>query len=314
MEVAPQNKLDHILTKLKQEKNLDDNMKTDLYKHLYQVIQQIMQYHQDDGMDKFEQVSNTVKKTNLRIQDPKFDYEINSGSKAGQKSMSNREAIDLVQKAKLLIKEKYDADVSYEDRQLIAKAEKYNLPNIVEEMKMLEWAGINFGEDTIYILQKSLKRLAVLSGATSIKFFGKIFGSQKDYWIAQGTIVGEEEKSKNPLKEKRGEGTNTHIFWVTENLLKDWIQLPDAEPLHIEVSKQIKHIFTGDLNATIDSCPPFPGKERHLLRSQLARITHATQICPKGLYELDEETNEYKLAGEVPQELEALKSMESWAH
>lgn len=104
-------------------------------------------------------------------------------------------------------------------------------------MKMLEWAGINFGEDIIYILQKSLKRLAVLSGATSVRFFGKIFGRQRDYWIAQGTIVGEEEKSKNPMKEKRGEGANTHIFWVTENLLKDWIQLPDAEPLQIEVSK-----------------------------------------------------------------------------
>ena len=51
-----------------------------------------------------------------------------------------------------------------------------------------------------------------------------------------------------------------------------------------------------------------------MLRSQLARITHATQICPKGLYELDEETNVYKLAGEVPQELEALKSLETWAH
>ena len=89
-------------------------------------------------------------------------------------------------------------------------------------------------------------------------------------------MVGEEERSKNPMIEKRGEGANTHVFWVTENLLKDWIQLPDAEPLQIEVSKQIKHIFTGDLNASIDSCPPFPGKERHLLRSQLARITHAT--------------------------------------
>lgn len=152
----------------------------------------------------------------------------------------------------------------------------------------------------MYILQKSLKRLAVLSGASSVKFFGKIFGTQRDYWIAQGTIVGEEEKSKNPRIEKRGEGANTHVFWVTENLLKDWIQLPDAEPLQIEVSKQIKHIFTGDLNASIDSCPPFPGKERHLLRSQLARITHATQICPKGLYEPDEETGAIKMAGEVP--------------
>ena len=29
-------------------------MKSDLYRHLYQVIQQIIQYHQYDGMDKFE--------------------------------------------------------------------------------------------------------------------------------------------------------------------------------------------------------------------------------------------------------------------
>jgi hypothetical protein len=49
---------------------------------------------------------------------------------------------------------------------------------------MLNWAGVNFGEDTIYMIQKSLKRLAVMSGAQNLKFFGKIFGSEKDYWIA----------------------------------------------------------------------------------------------------------------------------------
>lgn len=76
----------------------------------------------------------------------------------------------------------------------------------------------------------------------------------------------------------------------------------------------IKHVFTGNLNANIDSCPPFPGKERHLLRAQLARITHAAQICPKGLYELDDDTQEYKLTGEVPQDMEALKSLEGWGH
>lgn len=198
-------------------------MTSDLYRHLYQVIQQIIQYHQYDGMDLFEQVSNTVKKTNLMIKDPKFDYEINAGTPVSTNSMTNREAFDLIQKAKMLIKEKYDADVSIEDRKLIAKSEKYILPNIVDEMKMLEWAGINFGQDNVYILQKSLKRLATLSGASSVRFFGKIFGTQRDYWIAQGTIVGEEEKSKNPMIEKRGQGANTHVFWVTENLLKDWI-------------------------------------------------------------------------------------------
>jgi hypothetical protein len=42
---------------------------------------------------------------------------------------------------------------------------------------MFEWAGIDFGDDNIFYLQKSIKRLAVLSGATKLKFFGKIYGT-----------------------------------------------------------------------------------------------------------------------------------------
>ena len=102
---------------------------------------------------------------------------------------------------------------------------------------MLEWAGVDFGEDNVYILQKSLKKLAILSGASSVFFFGKIFGTEKDYWIAQGTIKGEEEKIRNPVQEKRGNGANTHVFWVTDNLLQDWIQLPDAVPDQIAQSR-----------------------------------------------------------------------------
>ena len=153
MEVADaQHKLQQIVDQLKAEKNLHDNVKSDLYKHLYQVIQQIIQYHQYDGMDKFEQVSNTVKRTNLNIKDPKFDYEINASAASGKPSMTNSEAIELVNKAKLLIKESFDNGVSVEDKSLISRGEKVNIPNIVEEMAMLEWAGINFGEDNIYIL------------------------------------------------------------------------------------------------------------------------------------------------------------------
>ena len=77
----------------------------------------------------------------------------------------------------------------------------------------------------------------------------------------------------------------------------------------------IKRAFTGNLNASIDSCPPFPGKERHLLRAQIARITHATEICPKGLFEIDEETQEVKMAEEPPVlGVEEAKSLEAWGH
>jgi len=63
-------------------------------------------------------------------------------------------------------------------------------------------------------------------------------------------------------------------------------------------ARKIKHIFTGDLNATFHSNPSFPGKERHLLRAQLARIFAATAIVPKGLFEIDEETQQMKFAEE----------------
>lgn len=81
------------------------------------------------------------------------------------------------------------------------------------------------------------------------------------------------------------------------------------------VAREIKHTLSGNLNAQINCCPPFPGKERHLLRAQLARISHATEMCPKGLYEIDEETQEVKLAEEfaIPG-TEELKSLEAWGH
>jgi hypothetical protein len=34
------------------------------------------------------------------------------------------------------------------------------LPNFVEQAECLEWAGIGFGEETTFLIQKSLKRLA----------------------------------------------------------------------------------------------------------------------------------------------------------
>ena len=73
---------------------------------------------------------------------------------------------------------------------------------------MLEWGGVNFGADIVFMLQKSLKRLAVLSGANGLKMFGKIYGTQKDYWIVQGQLSGAEEKTVLAQQEPRGQGVN----------------------------------------------------------------------------------------------------------
>jgi hypothetical protein len=106
-----------------------------------------------------------------------------------------------------------------------------------------------------------------MSGADRIRFAGKILGSHRDYWVAAGALNEPEETNSDPAIEKRGSGVNHLVYWVTDNLLGDWIQLPDCNPSHIVAARRIKHIMTGDLNAEVNSNPKFPGKERHFLRA-----------------------------------------------
>ena len=118
--------------------------------------------------------------------------------------------------------------------------------------------------------------------------------------------------------EARGKGVNETVFWVTHNLLGDWIQLPDCRPEHIIQARKIKHMFTGNLNAEVDTNPPFNGKERHLLRAQLARIFHATAMVPKGLFVMDEGENgtqEVKFSEDYqPQKTDELRDIKNWAN
>jgi radial spoke head protein 4/6 len=190
---------------------------------------------------------------------------------------------------KNLVNEHSNQD-SLQDRSILTRNNNCVIDNFSEHAEALEWAGISFGEDQTVLIQKSLKRLARETGASQLKFFGKVFGRSADYWVAQGVLNQVEEAPLSKSQEPRGQGTNATVFWVTNNVMSDWIQLPDAQPEHIVASRHIAFMLTGKLNSELDTNPPFPGKERHYLRAQLARIQHTCEIIPKGLFEIDEET------------------------
>lgn len=67
-------------------------------------------------------------------------------------------------------------------------------------------------------------------------------------------------------------------------VLTDWIELPLSTPEQIRGVREIRYIFTGNLEAEIKGYPNFPGKEKHFLKAQLVRICHANLIAPKGFY------------------------------
>lgn len=92
--------------------------------------------------------------------------------------------LELLEKWKNLLNEFPDIVAPADRKQYIASEINCVIPNYPEHAEMFEWAGIGFGPDMSYVIQKSIKRLAIMSGASSIKFFGKIICTNRDYWVA----------------------------------------------------------------------------------------------------------------------------------
>jgi hypothetical protein len=112
----------HTLANLKrqfqQQIDLEGNgAKTNFYAHLTEVFNRILQFHPYDAYDKFEEISNLVKQTNLKFIDPKFDYELN----APKRDVSVEEARKYLQKLQNLIKENPDVGIKPADKSLLTK-------------------------------------------------------------------------------------------------------------------------------------------------------------------------------------------------
>lgn len=93
-------------------------------------------------------------------------------------------------------------------------------------------------------------------------------------------------------KEDIGTGANKCVYYVCKEPGFSWTKLPSVSPAHITAARQIRKYFTGRLDAPIVSYPPFPGKEAHYLRAQVARISAGTQVSPMGFYQSREDEDE----------------------
>lgn len=108
-----------------------------------------------------------------------------------------------------------------------------NMPDFKQEAKVWEWAGVSFGEYELMLLIKSIKTLAKDSGASQLRLWGKIRGTQKDYYVVEGTLAGGEEEGGaggEEGMEARGTGVNKYVYWVTNSPIDAWKMLPDLKP------------------------------------------------------------------------------------
>lgn len=158
--------------------------------------------------------------------------------------------------------------------------------------------------------------MAIKFEPKTVHLWGKIHGINKDYYVAEGEKEGGPEVP--PEVEARGTGVNKNVYWVTDSVMSEWIELPDALPNTIILSKQIKKLLTGDPEAKVVTNPHFEGKEKDLLRAQIARISQLISIVPKGYFKKQEDSEREII--EVPEEekknltFEELTQLDNWCH
>lgn len=275
-----------------------------LIDHLQDVFSQLIYDNPRDPLQNFELQSQDIKKNS-------FSYL--SNSKVNPTDLSE------ILRWALLEQKLIDRPKEENEDGLLVEVTPEPLPaisDIMEDRQLLRWAGIDLGEEECFRLRQALKKLVREKSAKDIRFWGKIYGTVMDYYVVEGLGEAGEDEEKPVDMEKKGEGVNVFTYWVTDSAFAAWTELPDVTPAQLKTSRLIRKLLTGNLNAPVISNPPFPGKEKELLRAQIARITHGTYIEPKGLHKLVEDNPNEIENEEEPVYLSTvqLKDMSNWLH
>lgn len=256
-----------------------DNLKTllkgaktasgaDLYQHLSETFKRLILHYPDDALEKLEEVSYLLKHQGggkVKLEDFLQLEEIRSYGKVAEGLQGYIDKMTASTKKK--VAEAAEGEEAEPEAAEVGPIG--NVADLIADQRVFEWAGIGFGEMETFRIMRSLKVLAKESGAGQIRFFGKINGTEKDYYVAEGTLeAGEGEGEGKPAdQEARGTGVNKFVYWVTDSVLEKWTKLPDISPADIRAARQIKVLLTGDLERPIFTNPFYFGKEMHYLRA-----------------------------------------------
>ncbi|CAD7922850.1 unnamed protein product [Amoebophrya sp. A25] len=177
----------------------------------------------------------------------------------------------------------------------------------------MRMAGLGFSKQESYQIKLRIGEISRKAGVNSVRFWGKILGTEKDYIVYEATISGEGVGSDK--YEARGLGANKHCYFVQNEPMGELTQLPEVTADEIRRSRLVQKYFSGDLNKDIVACPWFGGKEISLLRAQIARIGHSCTLHVGGYYAIDEETGKLALAEEFAMPGgEELAGQGTWVH
>ena len=167
-------------------KNIKSAKGLDLYQHLQEVFKKLILHYPDQSLEKLEEVSYLLKSADPE-QIKKF---LKISDMRNYKDICEQMADYIAIMRETFGSKKSGGDGDEEEAEPEAAAPVGYVPDLLEDAEIYQWAGIGFGQQELYRLQKSLKKLAGDSGAAKLKFWGKIRGTDNDYYVAEAKASG----------------------------------------------------------------------------------------------------------------------------
>ena len=296
----------------------DSDMNQNLYTHIKELLK--TKYAMNDNEkfnDLFEDISVRLKQLGYYLKD---DDDLSSDyiQKILKEPQLVQTILNQFNKEKLLMKPPSKAEEGGEAQPITS----INfIPDYYELFQKFGSIGINFSKKELLLLNKSLTKLATILTTGNIVFFGKIFGSEKDYYIVEASEIEPPENFNydNDMEKRKEDGVNKNVFFVTNDLSEKWVELPDVKPSQIRASRLIKYTLTGNLDNPIYSNPTFIGTEKYFLRCIIARIYHGAKLVPSiNHYTIEDQESPFKplTPAEKPKHLKYndLLNMNNWIH
>merc|ERR1712070_564226 len=280
-----------------------------VFEHVAEILLKLVEERPANPVDVFEEVSAAVKQSSYSASDAPL-------RRSYQDHPSIQWARDTV--------EQFRIKGPGED-QGAGGDQGCEIQNIVQDALLFEAAGVGIGNHQAACLAVGLRKLAEKEPVKSVRFWGKITGTKRDYIIAEATykepkdfepaasdepdpdakpetVESERQKRFNSM-EKIGEGLNSYVYYVVgyeyspdgvfgRYTYDKWVKLPPVKPEYIMTARKIRKLFSGDLDAPVNSYPPFPGREAEYLSAQVARISRGSTMTVAGLWNAEPDDNE----------------------
>ncbi|RVE44122.1 hypothetical protein evm_011233 [Chilo suppressalis] len=176
-----------------------------LYDHLVDVVHKILSQKPPDVVDQFEQYSWAVKQEKFR---PNFDLLNDVYLAPPQLALVRR----LDEMFRLIASKNQKLDELGEEEQELDLEEdnvKPRVADLIEHNYYFREAGYGLPDSECYALYIALNMLAIKEPVATVRFFGKIYGTKSNYYIAESDLTIEELDRRIrefEMKDMPGEG------------------------------------------------------------------------------------------------------------